>query len=81
MSASQEPPDFEAAMERLDRIVRELESEQVPLDRAITLFEEGLKLGTHCNTLLEKAQLRVEKLLEKVDGSSETQPFEPPESG
>ena len=79
MTEPNEAPDFEASMERLDRIVRELESAQIPLERAMTLFEEGLKLGTHCNALLEKAQLRVEKLLEKVDGSIETQTFDTPE--
>lgn len=79
MSTRDEPLDFEASMARLDGIVRELESSDVPLERAIALFEEGLKLGTHCNTLLEKAQLRVDKLLEKLDAGGETQPFEPPE--
>lgn len=79
MNKPQEPPDFEASMARLDGIVRELESTDVQLERAIALFEEGLQLGTHCNTLLEKAQLRVDKLLEKLDGGSETQPFEPAE--
>jgi exodeoxyribonuclease VII small subunit len=79
MTMSKDPPGFEASMERLDHIVRELESAQVPLERAISLFEEGLQLGTQCNALLEKAQLRVEKLLEKVDGDAETEPFETPE--
>lgn len=79
MTTPKEPADFEASMERLDRIVRELESAQVPLERAISLFEEGLQLGTQCSALLEKAQMRVEKLLEKVDGESDTEAFEPPE--
>ena len=69
--------DFEASMTRLDRIVQELESPQVSLERAIELFEEGLRLGNHCSTLLEHAQARVEKLLENSDGSVETRPLEP----
>ena len=80
MTTPKDGPDFEASMERLDGIVRELESAQVPLDRAITLFEEGLNLGTQCTALLDKAQLRVEKLLEKVDGGGQMQPFESPEA-
>lgn len=68
--------DFEAAMERLERIVQELESSQVGLDRAIALFEEGLELGSRCTALLEQAQARVEKLLERHDGSAEARPFE-----
>ncbi len=69
--------DFEASMARLDRIVQELESPQVALERAIELFEEGLRLGNQCSTLLERAQARVEKLLERADGSTESQPLEP----
>ena len=69
--------DFEAALERLERIVQELESPQLGLDRAISLFEEGLELGGQCSTLLENARARVEKLLERQDGGAETQPMEP----
>ena len=69
--------DFEASMARLDRIVQELESPQVALERAIELFEEGLRLGNQCSTLLERAQARVEKLLERADGGAESQPLEP----
>ncbi|UCE02683.1 MAG: exodeoxyribonuclease VII small subunit [Candidatus Latescibacterota bacterium] len=69
--------DFEASMQKLDRIVQELETPQVPLERAIELFEEGLKLGEECSTLLEKAQARVEKLLERADGSAEARPMDP----
>jgi len=79
MTTPDAAPDFETAMQRLDGIVRELESGQVPLERAMTLFEEGLQLGAQCNALLEQAQLRVEQLLARVDGSTETQPFETPE--
>ncbi len=70
-------PDFETSLQRLDQIVQELETGQVPLDRAMGLFEEGLQVGRTCRGLLEAAQARVEKLLERADGSIETQPFEP----
>jgi exodeoxyribonuclease VII small subunit len=76
-NATEKNLDFEASMTRLDRIVQELESPQVSLERAIELFEEGLRLGNLCSTLLEHAQARVEKLLEKSDGSVETRPLEP----
>lgn len=76
MSAD-ETLDFEAAMARLDAIVQELESPQVGLDRAIALFEEGLALGNRCTTLLDQARARVEKLLERPDGTPETRPFDP----
>ena len=75
MSAD-ETLDFEAAMARLDAIVQELESPQVALDRAIALFEEGLELGNRCTALLDRARARVEKLLERPDGSAETRPLD-----
>jgi len=77
MSSGDETLDFEAAMERLEAVVRELESGQVPLERAMALFEEGRKLGDACRAALDNAQARVEKLLERADGSVDTQPLEP----
>jgi exodeoxyribonuclease VII small subunit len=76
VNAKTEKPDFETCMQRLDQIVQELEGGQVPLERAMGLFEEGLQLGDTCRTLLEGAQARVQKLLERADGSAVTQPFE-----
>jgi exodeoxyribonuclease VII small subunit len=78
MPEKEAAPEFEACMQRLDRIVQELEGGQVPLEQAMKLFEEGLELGATCRKLLERAQLRVDKLLERADGSPETQPLEPP---
>jgi exodeoxyribonuclease VII small subunit len=72
-------PDFEAALVRLERIVQELESPQLVLDRALQLFDEGLALGQQCSALLERARARVEQLLERHDGGAETRPLEPPE--
>jgi exodeoxyribonuclease VII small subunit len=75
--ADREPPDFEACMQQLEQIVQELESGQVPLARAMSLFEEGQRLGKTCRALLDAAQVQVDRLLERADGSVETQPFEP----
>ena len=77
--SSEEKPDFEAAMARLERIVQELESPQLGLDRALQLFDEGLAMSQRCSALLERARVRVEQLLERHDGSAETRPQEPPE--
>jgi exodeoxyribonuclease VII small subunit len=70
-------PDFESCMNRLEQVVQELEGGQVPLERAMALFEEALRLGQSCRTLLDAAQVRVDKLLERADGGVETQQFEP----
>ena len=64
-------------MQRLEQIVQELEGGQVPLERAMALFEEALRVGHDCRTLLDAAQVRVDQLLERADGGVETQPFEP----
>ena len=68
--------DFESAMNRLDQIARQLESGDVPLEKAMRLFEEGLELSNRCGDLLEKAQLRVDKLLEGRDGDEERLPMD-----
>jgi exodeoxyribonuclease VII small subunit len=75
--ATGDAPDFETSMRRLEEIVRELESGDVPLEKAMQLFEEGVRLGSTCRRQLDAAQARVDKLLERADGSAEAQPFEP----
>lgn len=69
--------DFEAAMARLDGISRKLESGDVPLEKAIELFEEGLQLSDRCGHLLDHAQSRVDTLLEGRDGAEVRAPLEP----
>lgn len=53
---------FEAAYAELETIIEQLESGELPLDDSVTLFERGRKLSDHCQTLLDKAELRVNKL-------------------
>jgi exodeoxyribonuclease VII small subunit len=74
--SGEKKPDFEAAMNRLENIARQLESGDVPLEKAMQLFEEGLELSTRCGDLLEKAQLRVDRLLEGRQGQEERQPMD-----
>lgn len=60
---------FEEAMERLAEIVKLLEKGDVPLDESMRLFEEGTKLSAKCASLLDGAQLKVEKLMKGADGA------------
>lgn len=60
---------FEDAMERLEEIVRELESGAPALDEAITLYEEAVKLSKICNDKLESAEQKVRLLVTAPDGS------------
>lgn len=54
---------FEQALAELERIVAQLESGQAPLEQSIELYERGARLKAHCETRLEAARLRVEKIV------------------
>jgi exodeoxyribonuclease VII small subunit len=54
---------FESKLARIDAIVKELESNQVPLDRAIELFKEGKELTRQCEALLKNAQEQVDRAM------------------
>ena len=71
---------FEAALSRLEEIVKELETGDLPLEQSLKLFEEGIKLSRICNKRLEDAERRVEILLKDKAGSVTAQPFEEEES-
>lgn len=62
-SAPTEP--FEKVMERLAKVVGELESGDLPLEQALVLFEEGVRLSREGATRLDRAEARVEELLGK----------------
>ena len=58
---------FEAGLQELENIVREMESGELPLERALELFEKGMKLSEACRKQLEEAETRVELLVRKGD--------------
>ena len=68
---------FEECLERLEKIVQELEKGEVPLEKSLTLFEEGMQLSATCRKQLEEAEGKVEILL-KQNGKLVTESFEPP---
>jgi exodeoxyribonuclease VII small subunit len=59
--------NFEAAFAELEEVVRRLEEGSLPLDEAMALFERGAALAAHCNTRLDAAELRVQKLVPAPD--------------
>lgn len=69
-------PTFEQAFQRLKEVVSELEREDVPLDRALSLFEEGIGLSRTCKARLDEAEGRVQQLLREADGRVVAAPFE-----
>ena len=68
---------FEQALAELERIVAELESGRAPLEQSIELYERGAQLKAHCESKLESARLRVEKIV--VGASGEAARGEPAE--
>lgn len=74
------PEPFEKNLERLDSIVRELEDADLPLEKALQLYEEGMKLSEVCHKQLEEAEGRVEILMKRAGGKVVAEPFEPEES-
>jgi exodeoxyribonuclease VII small subunit len=68
-------PKFEECLERLEKIVEELEKGDVSLDRALELFDEGMKLSGSCRKELEEAEGKVEVLL-KRNGKLQPEAFE-----
>ena len=76
---SSKPDSFEKNLERLDAIVQELEDANLPLEKALQLYEEGMKLAEVCHKLLEEAEGRVQVLMKKAGGKVVAEPFEPEE--
>jgi exodeoxyribonuclease VII small subunit len=71
------PEPFEKNLERLDAIVQELEDADLPLDKALQLYEEGMKLSEFCHKQLEEAEGRIEILSKKAGGKVVAEPFAP----
>lgn len=61
-----ERPTFEAAFEQLEAGVRRLEAGGLPLEEAITVYEETMRLAAVCQELLDGAELRVRQLQERL---------------
>jgi len=68
---------FEDAMHKLEQIVKELESTDLPLEKAIKKFEEGVQLSKFCSEKLDETEKRVTILLKDRNGSVFEKPFIP----
>ncbi|MBL8216390.1 MAG: exodeoxyribonuclease VII small subunit [Bryobacterales bacterium] len=67
MSEHEKPQSFEASLTELEAVVKELESGDLPLERALSLFEKGTQLSAACRKQLEEAETRVEQLMRRGD--------------
>ena len=63
-------------MEELERIVRELEQGELPLEKSLELFEQGVKLSRECQDRLNQAERRIEVLMRDNQGRPTVKPFE-----
>ena len=59
--------DFESAIAELEKIVKQLEDGDLPLDTSLKLFERGVELSRYCHDQLGAAQKRIEVLTERGD--------------
>jgi exodeoxyribonuclease VII small subunit len=68
--------NFESSLEELERIVRELERGDLPLEKSLELFEQGVKLSRACQERLSEAERRIEILTRDNQGRPTIRPFE-----
>lgn len=68
--------NFESSLEALEKIVRELEQGDLPLEKSLELFEQGVRLSRECQERLSQAERRIEILLRDTEGRPVASPFE-----
>jgi len=71
--------DFEKSFQQLEKIVQRLESEELPIDESLELFEEGIRLSRFCNQKLEEVEKKIELILADAKGQPRVEAFEPEE--
>jgi len=79
MAARARSNEFEKSFQQLESIVKRLESEELPLDESLQLFEEGIRLSRFCHQRLEEVEKKIELILADAKGQPRTEPFEPEE--
>jgi exodeoxyribonuclease VII small subunit len=72
------PRSFEASLEALEKIVHQLEDGDLPLEKSLDLFEQGIRLSRECQERLNQAERRIEVLLRDNQGRTVVSPFNEP---
>jgi exodeoxyribonuclease VII small subunit len=73
--------NFEGSLAALEKIVRELERGDLPLEKSLELFEQGVRLSRECQERLNQAERRIEILLRDEEGRPVLSAFEDEEDG
>jgi exodeoxyribonuclease VII small subunit len=71
-----QPKSFEASLEALEEIVHQLENGDLPLEKSLELFENGIRLSRQCQERLNQAERRIEVLLRDNQGRPVVSEFE-----
>ena len=74
------PKTFESSLEALEKIVRQLEQGELPLEKSLELFEQGIRLSKECQERLGQAERRIEILLRDNQGRPAVSAFEEAQS-
>lgn len=74
MSNSESAISLETGFQQLEEIVKTLEQKELPLERALSLFAEGVNLVQYCTKVLNQAEKQMEILLEDPDGRLQIKP-------
>ena len=75
MKNDEQPKSFEASLEALEGIVHQLEGGDLPLEKSLELFEDGIRLSRQCQERLNQAERRIEVLLRDNQGRPVVSPF------
>ncbi len=75
MSSTPGSPQFEASLQKLEALVKNLESGSLSLEDSLSAFQEGVGLVKQCQTLLTQTEQKVEMLIKANAESTETKPF------
>jgi exodeoxyribonuclease VII small subunit len=76
-----QPKSFESSLNDLEKIVKELERGDLPLEESLQLFEQGVRLSRECQERLTQAERRIELLLRDSKGNLSTEEFEKSDTG
>jgi exodeoxyribonuclease VII small subunit len=72
---------FDQALRRLEKLVEEMEEEEVPLEESLKKYEEGVRLARLCLEKLKQAEKKIEILKKPVGEEPQTEPFAGPGEG
>ena len=75
--SAKKPLNLEKSLADLEALVDDLENGDLPLDKAMKKFEDGIKLTQSCQAALKDAEQKVQILLESADTEEALEPFDP----